>query len=146
MNTLVATFYHFAALTRAAALQPLWKAELLKHQVTGTILVTPEGINATIAGPEAGVRAVLQYIQSHPEFTSLTWKESWAATNPFPRTKVKLKKETIPLGHPVNPAHAGTYVKAADWNAWSKTCPPINKPRLRCTARAGFGARNPPPT
>jgi UPF0176 protein len=115
---LVATLYHLVPLPAPAAMQAPWKAELLKHAVTGTILLTPEGINGTIAGPEAGVRAALKFMLGHAEFAKLAWKESWSPQNPFPRTKVKLKRETIPLGHPVNPQHAGAYLKPADWNAF----------------------------
>jgi UPF0176 protein len=116
MNFVAATFYCFAPVPDAATLQPLWKAFLLKHQVTGTILVTPEGINATIAGPREGVDAALAFIRQDPRFTAMPHKESFSATNPFTRTKVKLKRETIPLGTAVNPANPGQYVKPAEWN------------------------------
>ncbi|MFZ2587176.1 MAG: rhodanese-related sulfurtransferase [Alphaproteobacteria bacterium] len=113
----IATFYHFAAMPDAAKVQPVWKAFLLEQGVTGTILVTPEGINATIAGPRAGVDAVLAMIRADARFTPMTHKESFAEASPFPRTKVKLKKETIPLGVTVDPTNPGTYVKPTEWNA-----------------------------
>ncbi len=112
----IATFYHFAALPDCAQLQPAYKAEMLKHALTGTILVTPEGVNATIAGPAAGIAAMLEYLRSDPRLATMPHKQSEAATNPFLRTKVKLKRETIPLGAQVNPTNPGTYVKPADWN------------------------------
>ncbi|MES2564419.1 MAG: hypothetical protein V4637_17090, partial [Pseudomonadota bacterium] len=34
------------------------------HGVKGTLLIAREGINGTIAGPEAGVRAVLAHLRS----------------------------------------------------------------------------------
>lgn len=113
----VATFYHFAALPDAAKLQPVWKAFLLEHDVRGTILVTPEGVNATIAGPRAGVDAVMAMLRSDARLATMPHKESYADTNPFQRTKVRLKRETIPLGVQVDPTNPGTYVKPADWNA-----------------------------
>lgn len=113
----IATFYHFAALPDCAKLQMPWKAFMLERNVTGTILVTPEGVNATIAGPRAGVNAVLAMLRADPRLAAMTHKESFADTNPFPRTKVKLKKETIPLGVTVDPTNPGTYVKPKDWNA-----------------------------
>ena len=113
----IATFYHFAALPDAAKLQPVWKAFLLAHNVTGTILVTPEGVNATIAGLDEGVKATLAMLRADPRLAPMTHKESFAEVNPFPRTKVKLKRETIPLGVQVDPTNPGTYVKPRDWNA-----------------------------
>ncbi len=115
MNT-VATFYHFASLPDCAKLQPSIKAEMLRHNVTGTILVTPEGVNATIAGPREGVDAVLAFLRADARLAAMTHKESTAKTNPFQRTKVKLKRETIPLGVTVDPTNPGTYVKPSEWN------------------------------
>jgi len=114
----VATFYKFVALPDAATLQPIWKNEMLAHDVTGTILVTPEGINATIAGPHEGVQTVLAFLRSDERFGDLTHKESFCAENPFPKTKVRLKRETIPMGATVDPNKGvGAYVKPQDWNA-----------------------------
>ena len=112
----VATFYHFAALPDCTALQPAYKAKMLEHGLTGTLLVTPEGVNATIAGPHAGVMAMLAFLRADSRLAAMTHKESTSAQNPFQRTKVKLKKETIPLGVTVDPTNPGTYVKPADWN------------------------------
>jgi UPF0176 protein len=116
MQHMVATFYQLTPLTGCAVLQKAWKAEMLTHAVTGTILVTPEGINGTIAGPAAGVNHVLETLKSHPQLGTLSWKVSFAPTNPFARTKVKLKREVIPLGYPTQPAMAGQYVTPAQWN------------------------------
>ena len=117
MSFVVATFYHFAALPDCTALQPVYKAKLIAHHVTGTILVTPEGVNATIAGPRSGVDAVLEFLRADPRLATMPHKESFSSVNPFSRTKVKLKRETIPLGVTVNPAQAGTYVSPHGWNS-----------------------------
>lgn len=113
----VATFYHFAPMPDARDIQPIWKAHMLHHDVKGTILVTPEGINATVAGSREGVDAVLGMIHADNRFAAMTHKESYTDTNPFQRAKVRLKRETIPLGVTVDPTNPGTYVKPHDWNA-----------------------------
>lgn len=116
MSVTIATFYHFAPLPDCKALQPLWKAEMLTHGVRGTILVTPEGVNATIAGPAEGVAHMLAFLRSDARLAAMEHKESYADTNPFERTKVKLKRETIPLGVEVDPTRPGEYVTSAQWN------------------------------
>ncbi len=87
--------------------------------VKGTILLAAEGINSTMAGPEAGVDAVLDYLQSDPAIGHLTVKRSQAEEIPFYRMKVRLKKEIVRLGMPeVNPSdQVGEYVAPEDWNA-----------------------------
>ncbi|WP_111559988.1 oxygen-dependent tRNA uridine(34) hydroxylase TrhO [Paracoccus sediminilitoris] len=115
----VAALYHFARLpdpaVRQAPLLDLCRAQGL----CGTLLLAPEGINGTIAGPRAGIDAVLAHIRAWSGFSTLDWKESSAATPPFARMKVRLKAEIVTMGQPdVDPTAAvGSYVEARDWNA-----------------------------
>ncbi|MEJ7137286.1 rhodanese-related sulfurtransferase [Amphibiibacter pelophylacis] len=116
---LTAALYRFADLPDFAALrQPLLDVAMAGG-VRGTLLLAPEGINGTIAGPEAGVRAVLARIRQHPALSALTHKEAWAETPPFYRLKIKLKAEIVTLRVPgLDPArHVGEYVRPQDWNA-----------------------------
>ncbi len=113
---IAATFYHFAPMPDCAKLQPVYKAKMLELGLTGTILVTPEGVNSTIAGPREGIDAMLAFLRADERLATMTHKESMSDKNPFQRAKVKLKKETIPLGVTVDPTNPGTYVKSAEWN------------------------------
>ena len=73
--------------------------------VKGTILVTPEGLNAFLAGSETACRKMLDRMRAVPGFETLHAKESWSATVPFKRFKVKVKKEIIRMDHPtIRPA------------------------------------------
>ena len=115
---LVAALYKFVQLADYRALrEPLFEF-CQEHHVCGTLLLAEEGINGTIAGPEAGVRAVLQYLRDDPRLATLEHKESWADKQPFYRLKVKLKREIVTMGVPnVHAATmAGTYVGPEQWN------------------------------
>lgn len=116
MTFAIATFYKLVPLPEFTTLRDPWKSLMLQQAVKGTVLLTPEGVNGTIAGPVAGVEVLLGAMKNHPSLSDLSWKTSFAPTNPFQRSKVKLKREVIPLGHPVQPDMAGTYVKPAQWN------------------------------
>ena len=115
---IVCALYHFTPFTDHSALRdPL--LDLAKaNGVTGTLLLAHEGINGTIAGSRAGIDAVLDHIRSLPGCSGLEWKESSASQQPFPRMKVKLKKEIVTLGQPdVDPrAKVGHYIEPKDWN------------------------------
>ena len=118
MRYTVATFYHFAPVPEGAKYQTALKAAMHQHAVYGTVLVTPEGLNATIAGEPTGVAAVLAWIKADPRFATMEHKESYTDKLPFLRSKVKLKKETISLGVYANPTEmVGEYVTPQDWNA-----------------------------
>ncbi|PCI62873.1 MAG: hypothetical protein COB37_06020 [Kordiimonadales bacterium] len=118
-NFLVAALYKFVRLPDFADLQGPLLAMCDANGVKGTLLLADEGINGTVAGPEAGVRALLADLKSRPEFADLVHKESWAETMPFLRMKVRLKKEIVTMGVPgTDPNNiVGTYVKPEDWNA-----------------------------
>ena len=116
---LTAALYKFVEMPDFAALQPPLLAYCEAHHVKGTLLLAPEGINGTIAGPEAGVRTVLAYLRADPRLTLLEHKEAWSEEIPFYRMKVRLKREIVTMGVPdVHPAlMAGEYVKPQDWNS-----------------------------
>lgn len=69
--------------------------------VKGTILVTPEGLNAFLAGAESACRDMLKALRDVPGFSTLQAKESWSDVIPFKRFKVKCKNEIIRMDHPM---------------------------------------------
>jgi UPF0176 protein len=115
----VAALYKFTAFPDPAQLQGPLLAVCEAGGVMGTLLLAGEGINGTIAGPRAGIEAVLAHIRTLPGCADLDWKESPADTMPFGRMKVRLKREIVTMGVPgTDPRHiVGSYVAPADWNA-----------------------------
>jgi UPF0176 protein len=118
MSYIVATFYKFVALPNFLEIQKLLLEYCQSQEIKGTILLAKEGINGTIAGTRQAVDRILAYLRSHLVFADLEHKESVAATLPFARLKVRLKKEIVTLGiSEVNPSQqVGTYVAPQDWN------------------------------
>ncbi|MDM9625702.1 rhodanese-related sulfurtransferase [Rhizobium sp. S152] len=116
---LVAALYHFVSVRHFESLREPLQALCEENGVKGTLLLAHEGINGTIAGPDAGIQKVLAYLRAMPEFSSLEHKESRASKMPFLRMKVKLKKEIVTMGvENIDPNKiVGTYVAPRDWNA-----------------------------
>jgi len=115
----VAALYQFTRLTDYAAIREPLEQECRAAGVRGTLLLAPEGVNGTIAGPQAGIDRVLAAIRALPGCAELDVKLSTAATMPFHRMKVRLKREIVTMGQPdIDPlASVGTYVDPQDWNA-----------------------------
>jgi UPF0176 protein len=115
----IAALYHFTRFADPAALkEPL--LDLCKTKdIKGSLLLAREGINGTIAGPRAGIDAVLAHIRAMPGCGDLEWKEATSNDAPFGRMKVRLKKEIVTMGQPdVDPkARVGHYVEPEEWNA-----------------------------
>lgn len=115
---LVGALYKFVTLPDFEDLQAPLLDICKQGGVKGTLLLASEGINGTIAGPAAGVRAARDFILSDARFAGMSYKESHADEMPFYRMKVRLKKEIVTMGVPGTDPNkiVGTYVKPEDWN------------------------------
>lgn len=114
----VAALYCFTSFSDPAAIREPLLVLCRDHGIHGTLLLASEGINGTIAGPEAGIEAVLGHIRALLGCETLAVRRSTAATPPFRRLKVRVKREIVTMGEPIDPlAGTGTYVAPADWNA-----------------------------
>ena len=113
---LVAAFYKFADFGDHADFQEPLREAGSAAGLQGSILLAPEGVNGTIAGPSEGVRQVLDVLMRDPRFGDMVVKESRSSRPPFRRWKVRLKKEIVTMGVEVNPANTGVKVDPADWN------------------------------
>ena len=119
MTYCVAALYQFTPLPDYARLQP-WLQRMCEHlAVKGTLLLASEGINGTVAGTDAAINALLDFLRADPRLAALDAKFSRAETMPFYRMKVRLKKEIVTMGvDGIDPNHiVGTYVEPQDWNA-----------------------------
>ncbi|MDD9733785.1 rhodanese-related sulfurtransferase [Mameliella sp. AT18] len=114
----VCALYHFTRFDDPAALRDPLMDLCRSQKITGTLLLAHEGINGTVAGPAAGIEAVLTHIRALPGCADLEWKLSTATERPFARMKVRLKKEIVTMGQPdVDPrARVGHYIDPAQWN------------------------------
>ncbi|MBR0777429.1 rhodanese-related sulfurtransferase [Bradyrhizobium diazoefficiens] len=123
MITKVAAFYQFAALPDYRELREPLRAFCATLALKGSVLLAREGINGTIAGAPAAIDALAHELVDGELFggrlNNLELKFSTAATMPFGRLKVRLKKEIVTLGDAAaDPTRrVGTYVDAAEWNA-----------------------------
>lgn len=119
MSVTVTAFYKFVTIDDPQALRATLLARCAGTAIKGTILVAPEGINSTIAGPDDEIRDFLAWLRADARFADLVSKESYADNIPFGRFKVRLKREIVTLKRPeADPSRrVGTYVKPQDWNA-----------------------------
>ncbi|MFK7744712.1 MAG: rhodanese-related sulfurtransferase [Roseobacter sp.] len=115
---IIAALYHFTRFDDPAALKPALLKTCEDNGVMGTLLLAPEGVNGTIAGPRAGIDMVVGYLRGLPGCADLEWKEAASDRRPFGKMKVRIKREIVTMGQPdVDPrARVGHYVDPQDWN------------------------------
>jgi UPF0176 protein len=123
MSHKVAAFYQFARLPDFRELREPLRTFCAGLELKGSILLAPEGINGTVAGPDDGIDALVEELRQGMLFGGrldrLELKFSRAAAMPFGRMKVRLKKEIVTLGDAkADPTRqVGIYVEPSDWNA-----------------------------
>jgi UPF0176 protein len=111
--------YRFVDLPNYESIQaPLLKV-MKDLDIKGTLLLASEGINGTVSGTQESVESLLAWLRDIQEFAEIDYKLSFDETQPFYRTKVKLKKEIVTMGvEGIDPKRVvGTYVKPRDWNS-----------------------------
>jgi UPF0176 protein len=110
--------YKFVALENYKEMrQPLLDV-LESNHIKGTLLLASEGINGTVSGTRQAIDLLIDYLNQDQRINPISIKESMDETQPFYRTKVKLKKEIVTMGvQGIDPQKTvGTYVKPKDWN------------------------------
>lgn len=115
----VCALYKFVSLNDHEALREPLLALLDAERIRGTLLLAAEGINGTVAGSRAAIDRLQAWFAADTRFAGIDYKESLSETQPFYRTKVKLKQEIVTLGvEGIDPRRVvGTYVEPRDWNA-----------------------------
>ncbi|MDC0602052.1 rhodanese-related sulfurtransferase [Aliiglaciecola sp.] len=116
---IVCAMYKFVALENYKEMRQPLLDELENLNIKGTLLLAKEGINGTISGTRESIDSLLEYLNSDERINPISTKESLDDSQPFYRTKVKLKKEIVTMGvEGIDPQKTvGTYVKPEDWNA-----------------------------
>jgi UPF0176 protein len=118
-DLVVAALYQFVSLENYQDLREPLLSICHDARIKGTLLLAREGINGTIAGHRKGIDRVLSWLRSDPRLDGLQWKESYHASAPFHRMKVKLKKEIVTMGvDDIDPTLCvGRYATPEQWNA-----------------------------
>jgi UPF0176 protein len=97
--------YQFAPLTGLKPLRARLLAFCKAQGLKGTILLSTEGINLFVAGPQEPIEQLLAELRKLPGLENLEVKQSVSQEQPFNRMLVRIKKEIIAFGVPgIDPA------------------------------------------
>ncbi|MBI2711441.1 MAG: sulfurtransferase [Bdellovibrio sp.] len=113
-------FYRFQKVELLDSARQFFKSLCLENGLKGTVLLSHEGINGSLAGEEASVRRFQEVLAGDPQWSGLEFKESFSSSIPFRGMYVKLKKEIIPVGDAtVTPEqHTGPRISAETLKKW----------------------------
>ena len=113
------TFYQFADFPDFEK----WKDKLQsageQYSILGTLILAPEGINATISGTNKSIEQFLAFIREDKRFSSISTRSTQSERPTFYRLRIITRPEIVTLGDTsILPSNGvGEYVEPEDWNA-----------------------------
>ena len=129
-------FYKFKKITSLKKFKDIFQFELQKNKVRGTIILSPEGINGTLAGKRNSIQKIIILLKKKIRFIKFDSNNySLSAFQPFHRERVKIKKEVVPIGFKINKNNKKQkkYLTGKSWNKFIS-----NKDTLVIDARKPF--------
>ena len=104
--------YKFEPLNDVEVLVPEFQSVCDDLDLKGSVYLSPNGINFSLAGSEEAVQQYLYFMEQDKRFLDIPLKKTYSETQPFRRMKVRQKKEIISLGRDdINPRElTGDYV------------------------------------
>ena len=112
-------FYKIKSINNCNFYKEKIKKYLLSKSVKGTVILSPEGINGTIAGKKSNVNSCIKFIKGKFSIDNFDSNNSSTCRFlPFYRAKVKVKKEVVPIGLKlkISEKKKSRYVDNNKWN------------------------------
>ena len=112
-------FYKFKKSNFLKKNKEFLQREILKNNICGTIIISQEGINGTIAGKRRNINQIIKSLKKVLNFKDFDSKNmSQSHFQPFHKGKIKIKNEVVPLGLKINSNNKklNRYISGKSWN------------------------------
>ena len=112
-------FYKFKKFKSLKKYKSLIQKEIFKNDIRGTIILSAEGINGTIAGKKNNINKIVKILKRQFRLKDFDNKNvSQSHFQPFHKGKIKIKEEVVPLGLKINSKNKklNRYVSVRSWN------------------------------
>ena len=112
-------FYKFKKIRFLKRYKSLFQEEISKNNIKGTIILSSEGINGTIAGKKVNINKMIKILKDEFRLKNFDSKNMCKSHfQPFHKGKIKIKKEVVPLGLKVNSKNKklNKYISVKSWN------------------------------
>ena len=130
----ISGFYKFKKITKIKKNKRILESYFFKNSIRGTLILSPEGINATLSSKKKNLYLILNKIKKIFKINNFDSQNlSKCKFQPFHRGKVKIKKEVVPMGIKIAKRNLKNHLNPAKWNKLIK-----NKNTLLIDARKPF--------
>lgn len=120
-EVVVTTFYRFVRLEEAQLKELERSFELLAEEtdLSGLLISSVEGLNATLAGSEAAITELKRFVTEQPGFERTVFKDSKTSSYPFKRFKIKRRPEIVTLGRTeyFPPKEKNNHLSPEEWES-----------------------------
>ncbi|GAC1372540.1 MAG: rhodanese-related sulfurtransferase [Candidatus Saccharimonadales bacterium] len=120
MSHTVLLYYKYVTLSDPEAEMAAQRELCTRLGLKGRILLASEGINGTVAGSSDAAAAYIAYMNAHPLFSDIQYKQDVTPSQPFPRLRVKVRPEVVTLGVDVDSADTAPRLTPAEFNEMIK--------------------------
>ena len=94
----ILSFYRFIKINEKKKIKKLLEIFIGKKTVRGTILLSDEGVNGSLAGSDFDLLLIIKYLKKILKIKKLRINSNNIDFLPFNRLKIRLKKEIISMG------------------------------------------------
>ena len=113
----ISGLYKFKKITHINKKRIILKKLFIKNNIKGLLIISKEGINGTLAGKKKDLDLGIKKIKKNFNFSNFDSKSlSKSRFQPFRRTKVKIKKEVVPMGIKVSKRKLTGHIDPKNWN------------------------------
>ena len=112
-------FYKFKKSNFLKKNKEFLQREILKNNISGTVILSQEGINGTVAGKTRNISQIIKSLKKVFNFKDFDSKNmSQSHFQPFHKGKIKIKNEVVPLGLKINSNNKklNRYISGKSWN------------------------------
>ncbi len=111
-------FYKFKNLNSLKKNKLILQKLFIDYDIRGTLIISQEGINGTISGKSKNIFLITKEIKILLNIKSFDSENlSKSKFHPFHRSKIKIKKEVVPMGLNISIRNKKTYhVEPTKWN------------------------------
>jgi UPF0176 protein len=130
----ISGFYKFKKIKNIKKIKKNLQSFFIKKNIKGTIIISNEGINGTIAAKKKNLELAMKKIKNTFKFFKFDSQNlSKSKFQPFHRGKTKIKKEVVPMGIKISKRKLDNHLEPLKWNKLIK-----NKNTFLIDARKPF--------
>ena len=117
------SFYLFTPLSHLEEVRYKYRKECLSLHIKGTIILSTEGINGSLAGKPKAIQKIKKMLRTENAFKDMEFKESYSSIVPFQKLVVKIRPTLLSFNaHDIYPEkETGNYITPKELKQWLDT-------------------------